>query len=420
MTEHPSASPSGAELPKLFYGHIIVASAFVIQGVNWGIYNTFGVFFNSFLTDFGWLRATIAGAASLNFLLNGVFNIAIGGLTDRFGPRRMMTACGLFLGTGLLLMSQVTAVWQLYLFYGVFSAIGMCGADIILLSTVARWFVRRRGAATGIIKVGSGTGIMILPLLASRLIETYDWRTAYVILGAVSLIVIVSLSQFFRRDPAEMGLLPYGSQDSDGKTATSAEEGLPIGAAVRTSQFWTVCLAYFSIVFNTYTVMTHTVQHAIDLGIAAMSAASVISIIGGASIIGRLTGGVMADRLGNRKTMMICFVILIVSLCLLQRAGDLWMLYIFAGVYSFSHGGFFTIVSPMVARIFGTRAHGLILGIVISFGTAGGALSAVLAGHIYDITGSYRVAFFIMLCVALIGLAATASLKPIRRRQMSR
>jgi len=420
VTEHQLSSPPSAEPGKLFYGHVIVASAFVIQGLNWGIYNTFGVFFNSFLTDFGWLRATIAGAASLNFLLNGLFNIAIGGLTDRFGPRRMMTVCGLFLGTGLFLMSRVTAVWQLYLFYGVFGAIGMCGADIILLSTVARWFVRRRGAATGIIKVGSGTGIMILPLLASRLIETYGWRTTYMILGGVSLIVIVSLSQFFRRDPAEMDLVPYGSQGSDEGTAATAEEGFSIGSAFSTPQFWTVCLVYFSIVFNAYTVMTHTIQHAIDLGIAAMSAASVISIIGGASIIGRLAGGVMADRLGNRKAMMICFVILIVSLCWLQTAGNLWMLYIFAGVYSFSHGGFFSIISPMVAGIFGTRSHGLILGIVICFGTGGGALSAVLAGHIYDITGSYRVAFLVMLCVALIGLAATASLKPIGRSPVTR
>jgi len=415
LTEHQQLSLCKSKKTKLFYGYIIAAVAFVIQGLNWGIYSTFGVFFNSFLTDFGWLRVTIAGAASLSFFLNGVFNIIIGGLNDRFGPRRMMTFCGLFLGVGLLLMSQVNAVWQLYLYYGVLVAIGLCGADIILLSTVARWFIKGRGLASSIIKVGSGIGIMMMSVLASRLIVNYNWRIAYSILGSVCLILVVLLSQFLRRDPAEMDLSPYGSTGNNVGATNVVEEGLTIREAISTRQFWTMCLVYFSIVFNSHTIMTHTAQHAIDLGVAATSAASILSIIGGASIVGRLAGGVMSDRLGNRATMLICFVILAASLCWLQIATELWMLYVFAVLYSFSHGGFFAIISPMVAGIFGTRAHGLILGIIISFGTAGGALSVVLAGHLYDIAGSYRIAFWILLLFAAIGLAATVSLKPIQR-----
>lgn len=278
MTENQLSSLSTAKKTKIFYGYVIIAVAFVIQGLTWGIYSTFGVFFNSFITEFGWLRATIAGAASLNFFLNGIFNIIIGGLNDRFGPRRIMTVCGLFLGAGLLLMSQINAAWQLYLFYGVFVAIGLCGADIILLSAAARWFIKRRCLASGIIKAGSGIGIMMLPVLTSRLIVTYGWRMSYIVLGVLCLLLIVLLSQFLIRDPAEMNLSPYGSTENKTWATNMAEEGLTIGEALCTRQFWTMCLVYFSIIFNTHTIMTHTAQHAIDLGFAATSAAYILSI----------------------------------------------------------------------------------------------------------------------------------------------
>jgi len=404
----------------MFYGYVIVVVAFVIQGLTWGMYITYGVFFNSFITEFGWLRATVAGAASLCFFLVGIFNIIIGGLTDRYGPRLIMTVCGLFLGAGLLLMSQINAVWQLYIFYGVFVAIGLCGADIILLSTVARWFIKRRGLASGIVKAGTGIGMMILPILAGRLITTYGWRVSCIILGVLCLLLIVLLSQFLVRDPEQMRLIPYGATKNSMGSATEAEKGLIFKEAVRTRQFWTMCIVYFSIVFNSHTIITHTAQHAIDIGIAATSAAAILSIIGGVSVVGRLAGGVMGDRLGNKRTMIICFVFLAASLFWLQITTELWMFYVLAAMYGFSHGGFFAIISPMVAGIFGTRSHGIIFGIVICFGTTGGAIGNFLAGKIYDLTSSYTIAFLILLLFAFIGLAATASLNPITSLRDSR
>jgi len=151
---------SGDKRPKVFYGYIIVLVGFCIQVLSWGMFSTFGVFFTSFLAEFGWPRATISGAASLASVVLGFVGIVAGRLGDRIGPRMVMVGCGVFLGSAYLLMSQVNATWQLYLFYGVIAGIGFSGMDVLPLSTVARWFVKRRGMMTGIIKIGSGAGML--------------------------------------------------------------------------------------------------------------------------------------------------------------------------------------------------------------------------------------------------------------------
>ncbi|GAH62425.1 unnamed protein product, partial [marine sediment metagenome] len=136
--------------PGFFYGYIIVLAAFGIQMVAWGMFNSYGVFFKPLTTEFGWTRAMTSSAVSLAMLVYGLLGIAMGRLTDRFGSRMIMVVCGFFLGLGYLLMSQVNTTWQLYLFYGLMVGIGVSALDVSLLSTVARWFVKKRGMMTGI------------------------------------------------------------------------------------------------------------------------------------------------------------------------------------------------------------------------------------------------------------------------------
>ncbi|GAH36150.1 unnamed protein product, partial [marine sediment metagenome] len=173
--------------PKFFYGYIIVLAGFFLQVVGWGLCSTFGIFFNPLLIEFGWTRAMISGAFSLSFLILGFISIIVGGLNDRLGPRMIMVVCGLFLGSGYLLMSQLNTIWQLYLFYGVIVGIGMSGMDVLSLSTIARWFVRRRGMMSGIVKAGAGIGMAIMPPIANWLISSYGWRTSYFIVGIIAL-----------------------------------------------------------------------------------------------------------------------------------------------------------------------------------------------------------------------------------------
>ncbi len=399
--------------PKFFYGYIVIVAAFCIQMVVFGIFSTFGVFFNPLLTEFGWSRATISGAASLSFLLLGFLAIIVGGLTDRFGPRIIMVACGFFLGLGYLLMSQINTIWQLYLFYGVIIGIGLSPTDVSLLSTVAKWFVKRRGMMSGIIKVGAGLGILIMPLVASGLISAYGWRTTYIILSIIALVFIISVAQLLRRDPGQMRQLPDDEKQATTGSVNLVAVGLSLQEAIHTRQFWMICAAYLTIVLCAQTIIVHIVPHAVDIGISATNAASILSTIGGVSIVARLVMGSASDRIGNKPAINICFLILVVALFWLQLAKELWMLYLFAAVYGFAHGGFFAAISPMVAELFGMGSHGVIFGIVIFSGTIGGAIGPLLGGYIFDTTTphSYQLAFLILAGVSIIGLILSSLFK---------
>ena len=190
---------------KLYYGYIIASAAFFIQMLGPGAYITYGVFFNSFLTEFGWSRAMISGASSLFFFMFGLLGILTGRLVDKIGPRIVMTGCGIFYGSGYMLMSQIQSVWQLYLFYGLIVAIGFSAIDVVTLSTIARWFTRLRGTMSGIIKVGAGVGMLLMPLVTNWMISSYGWRTSYIIIGGVVLVFVAVVSQFLKRDPSKIG-----------------------------------------------------------------------------------------------------------------------------------------------------------------------------------------------------------------------
>jgi MFS family permease len=396
---------------RFYYGYWVAAACFAIQGIGIGTFISFGVFFKPLLAEFGWSRAILSGASSVTFLSAGILGIFVGSLNDRIGPRVIMAVTGGFFGLGYLLMSQVSALWQLYLFLGVVIGIGTSSIDIIPLTTTARWFVSRRGMMTGMVKVGTGAGQLTIPLMAGLLIAAYGWRTAYMIMGALVLVLLVSISQLLRRDPSQMGLLPDGTEEvSEGETGQT--KGLRLREAMGTQQFWIICLVNLTVIYCLLTIMMHIVPHAMDIGISSIKAAGIISTIGGVSMVGRLVIGIAIDRIGNKKSMTICFFILIASFLWLQVAGELWMLYLFAAVYGLAHGGFFTVISPIVAEFFGIGSHGVLFGVVGFSGTVGGAIGPFLAGHIFDITSSYQLVFFILTGVSVAGLILISLLRP--------
>ena len=397
-----------------FYGYNIVTAGFGIQAVGIGIYVAFGVFFKPLLVDFEWSRATLSGAQSLALLIAGILGILIGRLSDRFGPRMVMSVAAFFFGLGLLLMSGLNHVWQLFLFYGVIFGIGLSAIDIIALSTTARWFVRRRGIMTGIVKVGTGAGQLVMPLVASLLIAGYGWRTSYVIIGAAAMVLLIFIGQLLRRDPAQMGLLPDGNRGLRTQSPKLAESDFYMCEALRTRQFWTICFTFMATMFCLLVIMVHIVPHATDIGISLTTAAGILSTIGGISMVGRFVTGVAIDRIGNRLSMIICLILLILALLWLQLAGELWMFYLFAVVYGLGHGGLFTVISPIVAEYFGISSHGALFGIVLFITMVGGAIGPVIAGYIFDTTGSYSLAFWICTSVGALALVLILTLRKTR------
>lgn len=398
-----------------FYGYNIVATSFLIQAVCIGAMFTYGVFFKELQQEFGWSRALISGASSTAFFVMGAGAMIAGTLNDRIGPRIILTVSGLSIGLGYILMSQMNMPWQLYLLYGLFVGIGFSTHDVIMLSTIARWFSRYRGIMSGIVKVGTGSGQFTVPLVASALISAYGWRNAYLIIGGIVLLSLFMLAQFMKRDPRKIGQLPDGDKHNKaGDISPAVDKGFCLAAAIRNMQFVGICLSAFAFFCCSFTILVHIVPHAMDQGLSPALAASVLSTIGGASILGRLVMGTANDRIGGRHSLMACLATLISSLILLQFADSPRMLFLFAFFFGFAHGGIFTVMSPMIAEFFGMSFHGQLFGAVLFVGTIGAAIGPIVTGYIFDITGQYRLAFIALIVFAIVGFIPIANLRPIK------
>ena len=414
---HKLSTPSLNRIkkPKLFYGYIIAIAAFFITAVAWGTMYNFGLFFQPLLTEFGWTRAGTSGAYSLSFFLYGLFSIIGGRLTDRFGPRIIVMISGLLVGLGYLLMSQVHTIWQLYILYGALIGIGMSGTYVPLISAVSRWFTKRRGLMSGIVVSGVGFGGVIMPPIASQLILNYGWRNAYIIFGALVLAVIIIAAQCLRPDPRQVGLLPYGEIAAKSGNSGSEAQGFSIQEAIHTKQFWVLFVAYLFYGTLVNGVIVHIVPHAVDIGVSAVSAVSILSVIGGLTIAGGLLLGGTSDRIGKKQANIIAFVLMAVALFVLIAARELWMFYLFAVLFGFGWGGVSALMSPAVAELFGLKAHGAILGMVLFISTVGGGIGPLVAGRIFDITGSYQLVFLICAVFSVAGLILASLLRPIGR-----
>ena len=397
---------------SLYYGYIIVAAALVIQLVGWGIFGCFGVFINELENKLGWSRASISGVTSVILLVHGFFSIIVGRSSDRFGPRIVMTICAIVYALGIFLTSRVTSLWQLYLTWGLIAGIGVSAFDVVVLSTIARWFSKTRGLINGIVKAGAGLGHLSMPIIAGALILAKDWRFAFIILALICLVPVVIASQFLRRTPTAKGPLSESNSPSN-IDSKSIEKGISLREATTHRQFWFLLIAYSAILFSTYTIQIHIAPHTIDLGNSLTQAAGMLSVIGASSIIGRFGMGVIGDKIGTVKTMMICCAILGVTLLCLSFIKQTWMLYLVLPVYGLGHGGALSIISPLVASLFGTSSHGAIYGVIIFGGTIGGALGPLIAGSIFDRTSSYSIVFLIIAATALVALAFVGTLRPL-------
>jgi len=404
--------------PRFFYGYIVVIAAFFIMVVSFATYSSFGVFFNPLLEEYSWNRAITSGAFSLSMFIFGILGIIVGALNDRFGPRVLLTFCGILLGLGYLLMSQISALWQLYLFWGVIIGIGMSGVWVPLLSTVAKWFVKKRTLMTGIIIAGVGIGGLIGPLVISRLLVTYGWFMSCIIVGIAVLLFVVIATQFLKRDPTQMRQLPNGESELKYHTAKSVTNSFFFKEAVKTKQFWIVVGMLFCFGFGNFSIVVHIVQHAIDLKISPVSAANLLATRGAMSILGNYILSAFADRIGNRRIFIIGFVMVTAAFLSLSLAEEEWMLYLLIAVAGFASGGMGASESPLTARLFGINSHGLIYGVIHVGFTIGAAAGPFLMGYIFDLTSGYQLAFLTCAALGIIGLILTIILRPTTKLEV--
>jgi len=401
---------------NVYYGYAIVAAAFILQAMGFGIFYSFGVFFDALHLEFGWSRATISGAFSLCSLSTGVLGIMAGRLTDRFGPRVVTTLCSLLLGSGLLLMSGASTLWGVYLVYTLLIGAGVAGFWSPLVSTVARWFVGSRGLMMGIVVCGIGVGTIVMATIASRSISAFGLKNAYLIVGGIVLVVAVLSAQVLRHSPSKNA--PGGNSETaaeNGTTVSNDSSSYSYGEAFGTPQFWMIISIYFCFGATLHTILVHVVPRAIDTGIDPFRAAGIISLGGGASLLGRIAMGGASDRFGVKKCMLLEIGLISISVFWLVTAGDLWMFHVFAIVHGIGYGGLSALQPLIVAELFGLKAAGMIVGNVSFAFTLGGAIGPFLAGYVFDIMQSYTPTFLSSAILMTFCFVLGYLIKPIAR-----
>ena len=398
---------------RVFRGWIVVAGAFSVLFVAYGAQYSFGVFFSALLEEFGWSRASLAGAFSLYAAAYCVFGFPAGRLTDRWGPRLVIAFGGLFLGAALAGMALVTRLWQPYVLYGLVAALGMGTAYVPCNSTVVKWFVARRGLAVGLATAGGSVGTFVLPPVAQLLVSAAGWRTAYVVFGVGVFVVLNLIARLMHRDPESLGLHPDGAARPPA-AAAGAEAPWPLGRAVRTRAFWLLGATFTATWIPVFIPLVHLVPFARDLGYSPLVAASAVSALGVGAVVGRLVMGSVSDRIGRRPAVAIAMAVQAIAFLGFRQTRGLEMLFGTALVFGYSYGAISTLFPAIVSDFFGRGQAGALVGFLFAFAGAMAGWGPLLAGAIYDATGSYNLTWLLAAALNVVALALLSQARPPR------
>ena len=406
---------------KLFRGWVIVASFFVIGIVIFGTRFSFGIFFKSIAGEFDLSRATTSAIFSTQMVCGCVTTVLAGWASDKYGPKVIVLLMGLFSGLSLVLTSQTTEAWQLFFTYSLLLSMGNNAMWVVTMSTVARWFDKKRGMALGIASSSSGLGPLITAPLATYLITAFSWRMAYMVMGVIALVVVIPLSLLVKKDPYESGVLPDGaqstSQDREARANNVQRESLTLKASSKTGSFWRLLFFFFFYSTNFFLITTHLVPHITDRGYTAVAAATAISFFGIGVTAGRLLIGVAIDRIGRKETFISCMLLQLGAMIMLMSLHQLWGFYLFAAVFGFGHGGVGPSSAAVISDTFGLGSMGAIFGVLdVGFGIGAG-LGPAIGGLIFDCWASYFNAFLLGIGALLLSVLLVAGVRKETKRQ---
>ena len=395
---------------RIYYGWIIVAAFVIISTILVGTRNSFGVFFKPLASEFYLNRATTSAIFSAFMVLSAISAIGIGWILDRYGPRLVILLMGFLAGCSLLLTSQTSATWQLFATYSFLLALGTGATMPVAVTTVKRWFDRKRGFALGIAASATGLGPMVIAPFAAYLITNLDWRMSYVILGFVAWLVIIPLSIMLINDPAKIHASPDGEASSTNTNAApetnkrSQQAGLTLSGALKTRSFWLIYVVWLFMSTSLHLVWVHIVPHATDIGIEPIKAATIISIVGGSNVLSRVLTGRVLDIVSGKVPGMIGALLLFIALVSLAWAKDLWMLYLFALIYGIGWGALSMVVVILITDNFAGPNLGLTMGTMQTAFALGAAIGPAMGGLVFDAQNSYTMAFLAASAIMFISI----------------
>ena len=421
---------------RIFYGWWLVLATATLNFFAGGTFHYgFTNFFNPIRNTFGWSAAVTSVAASLRGLETGGLDPVVGFLVDRVGPRKLMLFGWSVIGLGFLLMSRIDSLWA---FYGSFFLIatGMSfGFFLVMNTAIAHWFTRKRSRAITLIYIGSGASGLLAPLLALS-ISQFGWRQTLVIIGIGLWVIGILLSLVMRHKPSQYGYLPDGEttatiyeptpvpnpnssrkmvEDASGPSAT----GFTAKAAVRTRAFWSVAFVFFFRQAGPSAVMVHIVPYLESVGVLTAIAATAVTGMTLCSLIGRLGFGFLGDFTSKRYLIAIALTLQTIGLVIFSfiDIDRIWLIVLFLLIYAPGYGGVIPLMPAVQADYFGTRNFGTIMGLMGVIHMLPGLASPVVAGWIFDVMGSYRLAWRLIAIFTVPGIPLMLLAKPPRARQ---
>lgn len=375
---------------------LVAAAAFVAMFTTFGIAYSFGAFLVPVSQDLGAGRPATSGVFSVTTLALFGLGALSGPAVDRFGPRRVVLVGAAALGLGLLLMSSAHALWQAYLGHGLGVGVAVACTYVPLVAVVGGWFERRRTVAIGIAVSGIGLGTLLVAPLAAALVEQVGWRAAYRVLAAVGVTALLAVAALVRPAPR-----PVGGQSAPG-----------LAARVRSPDYARLYAAGLLLSVVLYVPFVHLPAYAQSRGTGEVAAATLVGLIGAASIVGRLALGAAAAHLGVLRTYQGCFAVMAGSFVLWLGSPGYPRLALFATLLGVGYGGFVALGPPLLAELFGVRGLGALLGLLYTSAALGSAVGPPAAAALIEATGGYLAVVLVALVVGALATAAVLGVRP--------
>ncbi len=407
----PSAAWEAAPEAGAYRWAALAACTLLIGAVS-VVWHSFSVFLVALTEAFPWSRAEAALGFSIFVICSGLTGPNAGMLIRRFGAGRVVLAGGMVLAAGLAATSRVSTLWQFYLCFGLLTGVGFSLSGWIPVVTVLQtWFRRRLGAATGIASAGVGVGIMTLVPAIQALILAAGWRTAYLAMAAGALAVTLTAALLLREGPLARtpaaGMTPF-EDDPYLVDRDWAARPWSLHLALCTSRYWLLLVGFFLASFSSQQLLAHHVAYLRSAGVAALTAAGIVGVVGIASIPAKITWGVASDRIGREPTYTIGASLVaaaVAVLWLVPVLGPGWLPHLYAVLIGAGYASSATLPPIVAADLFRGPAYAAIFGGIALASNSGSGVGAWLAGLIFDHTGSYHLAFVI----AATGVAVSAA-----------
>ncbi len=388
---------------------LVLGACFLTFSIGASLMHSYTVFLLAFIAEFGWTRAQTSLAYSVAQFVGGISSPGVGFMVDRLGSRRMVLMGGILLTVGLIGASQANELWQIVLLYGVVMTVGAnCVGMLVFVPLVSANFQRHRGLAISILQSANAFGRAVSAPVSQILISGVGWRGAYMIEAAAMAIVVLPLAALFRKPTRIPAAPPKASADAP------PQREWTLRAASRTRQFWLLFLVYMLTSVGSFFVSLHQIAFAVDIGFDGLYAASVLGAGAFLALPGVILTGTLSDYIGREKSALIAYAISIVGiLCALaiETADQHLLLWLHACLFGLTWGARGPAITTKTADLFAGPRLGTIFGVITMGSGLGAAIGSWGAGFVFDMTGSYRVAFWLAIAAYVGGSAAFWSLR---------